>query len=86
MDDLGFESESESNARDAKLKQVPERVERNERGGGFGVRETQGNRGEDGVLEKRDLGGRRRRERGETVEGERNGGKVVMMMMMNIAF
>ena len=34
------------------LSEVPERVERNERGGGFGVRETQGNRGEDGVLEK----------------------------------
>ena len=48
VDDVGFESESEQDARDAKFKQVPERVERNERGGGFGVRETQGNRGEDG--------------------------------------
>ena len=86
VDDLGFESESEQDARDAKFIEVPERVERNERGGGFGVRETQGNRGEDGVLEKRDIGGRRRRERGETVEGERNGGKVVMMMHIMSSF
>jgi len=71
--DAGFESESEPVVRVAKFIEVPERMERHERGGGFGVPETQGNRRKDGMLEKRNAGRRRRRERGEAAERERAG-------------